>query len=157
MYSEGDKILYPLNGAGVIRQIKTCQILGEIKDYYLLNVPCGDMEVMIPVDGCDAIGVRPVGTPEQIDKAISVLALESTEMNGNWNKRYRENMDKIKTGDIILVAEIVRNLTRIDRVNKLSAGEKKMLSNARKILQSEIMLVKEISEEETLEIIEAAI
>ncbi len=157
MYSTGDKILYPMHGAGVIKQIKTCQILGEVKDYYLLTVPCGDMDVMIPVDTCGDIGVRPVGTQEEIDEAISVLSEDSTEMNGNWNKRYRENMDKIKTGNILLVAELVRNLTRVDRVNNLSAGEKKMLSNARKILQSEIMLVKEITEEETLEIIEAAI
>ena len=78
-------------------------------------------------------------------------------MNKNWNKRYRENTEKIKTGNINMVAEIVRNLTRIDRENKLSAGEKKMLSNTRKILQSEIMLVLDISEEEALDLIEGAI
>lgn len=157
MYSTGDKILYPMHGAGIIRQIEKCCILGETKEYYLLRVPCGDMEVMIPVDSCDDIGVRPVGTQEEIDEAISVLGQDSTQMNGNWNKRYRENMDKIKTGNILFVAEIVRNLTRIDRDNKLSAGEKKMLSNARKILQSEIMLVKDITEDEALEMIESAI
>ncbi|MCQ2547121.1 MAG: CarD family transcriptional regulator [Clostridia bacterium] len=157
MYRTGDKILYPMHGAGIIRQIKPCEILGQTKDYYLLKVPCGDMEVMIPVDNSDNIGVRPVGTKEDIDSAISVLGQDSTEMSGNWNKRYRENMEKIKTGNILLVAEIVRNLTRIDRTGKLSAGEKKMLSNARKILQSEIMLVLDITEEEALEKIEAAI
>ena len=77
---------------------------------------------------------------EEIQKAIEILRQESTQMTGNWNKRYRENMEKIKTGNIELVAEIVRNLTRIDRENRLSAGEKKMLTNVRKILQSEIML-----------------
>lgn len=157
MYKAGDKILYPLHGAGVIRQIKPCEVLGQTKDYYLLRVPCGNMEVMIPVDSSDDIGVRPVVSNEEIDEVISVLKDQSTEMCGNWNKRYRENMDKIKTGKILLVAEIVRNLTRIDRRNKLSAGEKKMLSNARKILISEIMLVKDITETEALEIIEAAI
>ena len=157
MYRAGDKILYPMHGAGIIRQIKTCEILGQTKDYYLLRVPCGDMEVMIPVDSSDDIGVRPVGTKEEIDAAISVLGEASTEMSGNWNKRYRENMDRIKTGNIIFVAEIVRNLTRIDRKSKLAAGEKKLLSNARKILVSEVMLVKDISEAEALEIIEAAI
>ena len=73
MYRTGDKILYPMHGAGVIQQIKECNILGEVKDYYLLHVPCGDMEVMIPVEACDDIGVRPVGTQEEIDEAISVL------------------------------------------------------------------------------------
>lgn len=157
MYKVGDKILYPMHGAGIIRQIDKREILGEVKDYYLLSVPCGDMNVMIPVESCDSIGVRPVCEPEMIEKAIEALGEASTEMTGNWNKRYRENTEKIKTGDILLVAEIVRNLTRIDRENRLSAGEKKMLSNARKILQSEIMLVRGISEEEARNIIEASI
>ncbi|MBQ6496821.1 MAG: CarD family transcriptional regulator [Firmicutes bacterium] len=157
MYKTGDKILYPMHGAGVIKTIDKREILGEVKEYYLLNVPCGDMEVMIPVDNCEDIGVRPIVSSKELEEAISVLRLESSEMSGNWNKRYRDNMQKIKSGEILSVAEIVRNLTRINRENKLSAGEKKMLSNARKILQSEIMLVLDIGEEEASEIIENAI
>lgn len=157
MYSAGDKVLYPMHGAGVIRQIERCEILGEVKDYYLLHVPCGDMEVMIPVEACDDIGVRPVVTQKEVDQAISVLRADSTEAGGNWSKRYRANMEKLKTGDILLVAEVVRNLTRHDRVSGLSAGEKKMLSNARKILQSEIMLAINVDEERALEMIEDAI
>ena len=157
MYRTGDKVLYPMHGAGVIRQIERCEILGEVKDYYLLHVPCGDMEVMIPVEACDDIGVRRVGTQEEVDDAISVLGLQSAEISGNWSKRYRANTEKLKTGDMNLVAEVVRDLTRHDRVSGLSAGEKKMLSNARKILQSEIMLALDISEDEALEMIEGAI
>ena len=157
MYSAGDKVLYPMHGAGVIRQIERCEILGEVKDYYLLHVPCGDMEVMIPVEACDDIGVRPVVTQKEIDQAISVLRADSTETGGNWSKRYRANMEKLKTGDILLVAEVVRNLTRHDRGSGLSAGEKKMLSNARKILQSEIMLAIDVDEDRALEMIEEAI
>ncbi|MBQ3466397.1 MAG: CarD family transcriptional regulator [Firmicutes bacterium] len=157
MYRTGDKVLYPMHGAGVIRQIERCEILGEVKDYYLLHVPCGDMEVMIPVEACDDIGVRRVGTQEEVDEAISVLGLQSAEISGNWSKRYRANTEKLKTGDMNLVAEVVRDLTRHDRVSGLSAGEKKMLSNARKILQSEIMLALDISEDEALEMIEGAI
>lgn len=157
MYKTGDKILYPMHGAGVIKKIDTREILGEVKEYYLLNVPCGDMEVMIPVDNCEDIGVRPIVSLGELEKAIAVLSLESSEMSGNWNKRYRDNMEKIKSGEIISVAEIVRNLTRINRENKLSAGEKKMLSNARKILQSEVMLVLDIGEEEAIDMIEKAI
>ena len=157
MYSAGDKVLYPMHGAGVIRQIERCEILGEVKDYYLLHVPCGDMEVMIPVEACDDIGVRPVVTQKEIDQAISVLRADSTETGGNWSKRYRANMEKLKTGDILLVAEVVRNLTRHDRVSGLSAGEKKMLSNARKILQSEIMLAIDVDDDRALEMIEDAI
>ena len=157
MYSAGDKVLYPMHGAGVIRQIERCEILGEVKDYYLLHVPCGDMEVMIPVEACDDIGVRPVVTQKEVEQAISVLRADSTETGGNWSKRYRANMEKLKTGDILLVAEVVRNLTRHDRVSGLSAGEKKMLSNARKILQSEIMLAIDVDEDRALEMIEDAI
>ena len=157
MYSAGDKILYPMHGAGIIRQVRKVEILGETKEYYLLRLPCGGMEVMIPVDSCDDIGVRPVVTREEIDEAISVLGKQSTPMSGNWNKRYRENMDKIKSGNILSVAEVVRNLTRNDRRNSLSAGEKKMLSNARKVLQSEIMLVKDVTKEDALELIESSI
>lgn len=146
-----------MHGAGVIKTIDKREILGEVKEYYLLNVPCGDMEVMIPVDNCEDIGVRPIVSSMELEDAISVLSLESSEMSGNWNKRYRNNMEKIKSGDIKSVAGIVRNLTRINRENRLSAGEKKMLSNARKILQSEIMLVLDIDEEEADEIIENAI
>ena len=112
---------------------------------------------MIPVEACDDIGVRRVGTQEEVDEAISVLGLQSTEISGNWSKRYRANTEKLKTGDMNLVAEVVRDLTRHDRESGLSAGEKKMLSNARKILQSEIMLALDISEDEALEMIEGAI
>ena len=157
MYQVGDRILYPMHGAGIIKLIEKREILVSVKEYYILHVPCGDMKVMIPVDNCDAIGVRPIVTEEEIQKAIEILRQESTQMTGNWNKRYRENMEKIKTGNIELVAEIVRNLTRIDRENRLSAGEKKMLTNVRKILQSEIMLVCNIDETEARRIIEEAI
>lgn len=157
MYQVGDRILYPMHGAGIIKLIEKREILGSVKEYYILHVPCGDMNVMIPVDNCDAIGVRPIVTEEEIQAAIEILRQESTQMTGNWNKRYRENMEKIKTGNIELVAEIVRNLTRIDRENRLSAGEKKMLTNVRKILQSEIMLVCNIDETEARRIIEEAI
>ena len=157
MYQIGDRILYPMHGAGIIREIEKREILGSVKEYYILHVPCGDMKVMIPVDNCDAIGVRPIVSEEEIRTAMDILKQDSTQMIGNWNKRYRENMEKIKTGDITLVAEIVRNLTRIDRENRLSAGEKKMLTNVRKILQSEIMLVRNIDEQEARRIIDDAI
>ena len=157
MYQVGDRILYPMHGAGIIRSIEEREILGSVKEYYILHVPCGDMNVMIPVDNCDAIGVRPVVSREEIESAIEILKQDSTRMTGNWNKRYRENMEKIKTGNIELVAGIVRNLTRVDRDNRLSAGEKKMLSNVRKILQSEIMLVCGIDEDAARDMIEKAI
>ena len=157
MYKIGDKILYPMHGAGTIETIEKREILGNTKEYYILHIPCGDMEVMIPVDNSDQLGVREVSQRDDAAKAMDILHQKSTHMTGNWNKRYRENMEKIKTGNIDLVAEIVRNLTRVDRENRLSAGEKKMLSNVRRILQSEIMLVFDIDEEEARKRIENAI
>ena len=154
MYGKGDKILYPMHGAGIIDAIEKREILGSTKEYYILHIPCGDMEVMIPVENCEAVGVRPISSVADAKKAMKLLSQKSTPMTGNWNKRYRENMEKIKTGKIDQVAEIVRNLTRVDRENRLSAGEKKMLSNVRRILQSEIMLVFDIDQEEAREMIE---
>ena len=154
MYHVGDKILYPMHGAGVIKQIENREILGEVKAYYFLHVPCGDMNVMIPVDNCDNIGVRPVVSEKKAREALETLKLESNEMSGNWNKRYRENTERIKSGNIVLVAEIVRDLSRVDRQNKLSAGEKKMLTNVRKILTSEIMLALDMEEDEARKLIE---
>lgn len=157
MYKIGDKILYPMHGAGTIEKIESREILGQVKDYYILNISCGGMGLMLPVDSCDKIGVRPIVSDEEMEHALCILGEESTKMADNWNKRQRENMDKLKSGKIEITAEIVRNLTRIDRDRKLSAGEKKMLSNARRILVSEVMLVKDLDSDAALELVEAAI
>lgn len=157
MYKIGDKILYPMHGAGTIEKIESKKILGEVKDYYVLDISCGGMSLMLPVENCDRIGVRALATEEELSAALCILGQESTKMNVNWSKRQRENTDKLKTGRIELTAEIVRNLTRIDRDRKLSAGEKKMLNNARHILVSEVMMIRGISETDALELIEGAI
>ena len=157
MYRIGDKILYPMHGAGIIRAIEKREILGSTKEYYMLHISCGGMSVMIPVENSEKMGVRYVVSREKAEEAIQTLHGKSSPMTGNWNKRYRENMEKIKTGEIVSVAEIVRNLTRVDRENRLSAGEKKMLSNVRRILQSEFMLVFNIDEDEARQMIEEAI
>ena len=138
MYDIGDKILYPMHGAGIIEGIEEKEILGEIRMYYVLKVSWGEMKLMIPVDTCDAIGVRPIIMPENIQTVRDVLAAESSVMDNNWNRRYRDNMGKLKTGDVLNLSS--GNVMRIERVKKLSAGEKRMLNNARQILQSEVML-----------------
>ncbi len=157
MFVIGDRIVYPMHGAGIIEQIEEKQILGEIRKYYILKVPCGDMKIMIPVESCEGIGVRAVIAAEEITEVFEVLKAETTEMSNNWNRRYRENMEKLKTGDIYHVAEVVRNLMRTDKEKKLSTGEKKMLSNAKQILISEIILVKDIDNETAEKIIDSSI
>jgi len=157
MFVIGDKIVYPMHGAGIIEQIEEKQILGESRKYYILKVPCGDMKIMIPIESSEDIGVRAIISIDEIQEVIQVLSAESSEMSNNWNRRYRENMDKLKTGDIYNVAEVVRNLMRTDKEKKLSTGEKKMLTNAKQILVSEIILVKDIDPDTAEEIINASV
>ena len=148
MFNIGDQVVYPMHGAGTIEKIETKQILGEVRDYYVLRISYGDLKVMIPVDNSQRIGVRSIVDHETLQKAMALLGAETTAMSDNWNRRNRDNMEKLKSGDLANVVEVIRTLMRADRVKKLSTGEKKMLSNARQILISEIVLVEGISQEE---------
>ncbi|NMA94123.1 MAG: CarD family transcriptional regulator, partial [Clostridiales bacterium] len=136
MFSVGDKVVYPMHGAGVIQDIEEKNVLGETRSYYILRIPHGKLRVMVPVNGSDAAGLRPVVSVKTIDEVMEVLASDSTPMDDNWNRRTRENMDKLRTGNPCKVAEVIRNLTRVERTKKLSMGEKKLLANARQILAS---------------------
>jgi len=157
MFSLGEKIVHPMQGAGVIEQIEEKKILGQTKQYYVLKLPCSDLNVMIPVDAETSVGIRPIVDKVQIEEAMGVLSAPSSTMDSNWNRRNRDNLDMLKTGDILKVAEVVRNLLRVDREKSLSAGEKKMLVNAKQILVSEIILVCGISEEEAVKWVEDAV
>ncbi len=140
MFEIGEKVVYPVHGAGIIEGIEQKEILGEFRSYYLLRLYVGDMLVMVPIDGVEKIGVRPVCTAQTISRVQGILAASPCPWEDNWNKRYRLNMEKIKSGDICLLAEVVRSLLTRDYAKGLSTGEKKMLDNARKILMSEIAL-----------------
>ena len=157
MYKIGDKVVYPMHGAGTIEEIEEKKILGELREYYVLNIPSVDMKIMIPVDKCDKIGVRDVISKAEVETVMGVLGGETTPMESNWNRRYRENMEKLKTGDILQVAEVVRNLMRSDRRKRLSTGEKKMLTNARQILISEIILASDMDAESAEGLIEETV
>ena len=157
MFSIGDKVVYPMHGAGMVESIEEKQILGETRSYYIVRIKHGNMQVMVPVNGAEAVGLRGiVGSPD-LEAVYKELKAESTPMDENWNRRNRENMDKLKTGDLCRVAEVIRNLTRVDRVKKLSTGEKKLLNNARQILSSEMMMVLGIEEQAALDMIDQAI
>jgi CarD family transcriptional regulator len=157
MFNIGEKVVYPMHGAGVIESIEEKEILGERRKYYIMKMPIGDMQVMIPLDQMEDIGIRKVIDSEEIENVLDVLASDTTKMHQNWNRRYRANMDLIKSGDIYEIAEVVRNLTLMDKEKGLSTGERKMLSNARQILLSEVVLVAEISEVEASNLIETVI
>ena len=157
MYSIGDKIVYPMHGAGVIDRIEEKTILGEDRQYYVLQVSSNDMKVMIPVDKCEEVGIRNIIEEDEVDGVMKVLSEPSTEMSDNWNRRNRENMEHLRTGDIKEVAGVVRNLLRIERSKPLSTGEKKMLTNARQILTSELVLVLGRAESDVQDMIEQAV
>ena len=156
MFDKGDKVVYPNHGAGTIVDVETKEILGEEKKYYIMKLPIGEMKVMIPVDKVDEIGVRDVIDAEEADNIIELLKGEKSKMSQNWNRRYRANQEKLKTGDIYEVGGVVRDLTIRDEEKGLSTGEKKMLSNARQILTSELVLAKDSTEEEIKELIDEA-
>ena len=157
MFDIGDKILYPMHGAGVIEKIEETEILGEKKAYYVLKISGRDIKIMVPVDSSLKVGVRPVASRAEVEEAIGILSGETTEMPSNWNRRYRENTEKLKSGKLDQVAEVVRNLSRSDRKRKLSAVETKMLINARQILISELVLAGEMDVEEASALIEQAV
>lgn len=148
MFETGDKIVYPNHGAGTITDIEKKEVLGETKKYYVMQLPIGEMRVMIPMDNVDDIGIREVISSDRVDDVFQILKGEKSEMSQNWNRRYRANTEKIKSGDIFEVAEVVRNLTLRDIEKGLSTGEKKMLSNSRQILISELVLAEDKDKEE---------
>ena len=152
MFNVGDKIVYPMHGAGVIDSIEEKNILGEKQSYYILKMP-GEVKVMIPTAKAEEIGVRNIIDKSSADKVIGVLEQDETVMDKNWNKRYRDNMDKMKSGDIYEIADVVRNLSFKQKEKGLSTGEKKMLSNAKQILVSELVLAEHATQDEVEELI----
>ena len=144
----GDRIAHPMHGAGVIDSIVTKRINGKDREYYVRKLPAGDMLVMVPVETCDAIGVRPIVAPAEAEALLGAIPGIEVEMTSNWNKRYRENMLRIKSGDLMEVASVVKGLMQRDRERGLSTGERKMLHSAKQILISEIVLSESSSYEE---------
>ena len=157
MFSIGDKVVYPMHGAGTIQNIEEKEVLGETRAYYILRIPYGNLQVMVPVKGSDAAGLRPIVSEEEVSGVLDVLAAESTPMDENWNRRYRENMDKLRSGDPAKVAEVIRNLMRVERAKRLSTGEKKLLANARQSRASEIVLVRGVAEKDAMDMIDSAV
>jgi CarD family transcriptional regulator len=140
MFEIGDKVVYPMHGAGIIEGIEVKEILGEKQQYYVLSFPMGGMKVMIPTRSVEDVGVREVISDSDISKVVQVLGSHTVSLPDNWNKRYRINLDKIRSGDIYEVADVVRDLMVRERDKGLSTAERKMLNNARQILISEIVL-----------------
>lgn len=157
LFSVGDRIAHPMHGAGIIESIATRKVDGAEKEYYVLKLPAGDMQVMIPIDSCDSIGVRPIVKPAEAEKIIKALPELEINMTQNWNKRYRENMEKIKSGNLFEVASVIKGLMLRDLDKGLSTGERKMLHSAKQILISEIVLSESCSYDEVEQRINLAV
>ena len=143
MFDVGDKIVYPMHGAGIIESIEEKEILGFKQYYYIIKMPIGDMKVMIPIDNVDDIGIREIIDANEAEKVFELLKEDRIAVNNNWNKRYRENMEKLKDGSIYEIAQIAKSLMTRDK--SLSTGERKLMINAKNAVLSEIMLAKNIS------------
>ncbi|PAB57543.1 CarD family transcriptional regulator [Anaeromicrobium sediminis] len=157
MFNIGDKVVYPMHGAGIIEAVEEKEILGKKRKYYIMRMPIGNMKVMIPLKNVEEAGLREVISLDEVDQVLAVLSDDISRMPKNWNRRYRANMDKIRSGDIYEVAMVVRNLMLRDREKGLSTGERKMLANAKQILISEIVLAKDLEEKTAEELIDTAI
>ena len=148
MYHIGDKIVHPMHGAGIVDNIVENKINGVVRQYYVLKLPVGGMTVMIPTENSDEIGVRDVVCEETAEKLLQAMATIEVDVTQNWNHRYRENMLRIKSGDLLEVARVVKCLMARDRDKGLSTGERKMLHSAKQILISELVISKNSSYDE---------
>lgn len=143
----GDKVVHPMYGAGILESVVQRKVGGVVRDYYIMRLPERSMVVMIPTENSEEIGVRPVIDCEQADRILASIPNIQVEMTSNWNHRYRENLERLKSGDLLEVAWVVKGLTQRETSRGLSTGERKMLHSARQILISELVLSKSISYE----------
>jgi CarD family transcriptional regulator len=157
LFQIGDRVVYPMHGAGIIEGIETSVILGKSQQYYILRMPIGDLRVMVPVENTMNIGFRYVIDVDSIDDIFAILHDFADEQASNWNKRYRENMLRLKSGDIREVAKVVKTLMTRDRERGLSTGERKMLVSSKQILLSELVLASGMQDDVIEKAIEKAV
>src|SRR6266576_3727033 len=147
-FKVGDTVVYPHHGAARIEAVETRTIKGEDKTYLVLKVDKGDLTVRVPADNAELVGVRDVVGAEGLERVFEVLRAPHTEEPTNWSRRYKANLEKLASGDVNKVAEVVRDLWRRERERGLSAGEKRMLAKARDILVGEVALAEKSTKDE---------
>ena len=145
LFQIGDKVVHPMHGAGIVESIVQKKVNGVMRDYYVLKLPVRAMVVMIPTENSEEIGVRPIVDREQADRVLEEIGSLQVEMTQNWNRRYRENMERLKSGDLFQVACVVKGLMLRDVDRGLSTGERKMLHNAKQIMISEIVMAEKVA------------
>lgn len=148
IFDVGETVVYPHHGVATIEEIKMRTIRGEEKMYLKLRVAQGDLVIEVPAENVDLVGVRDVVDRDELEHVFEVLQAQDVEEPANWSRRYKANLEKLASGDVNKVAEVVRDLWRRENDRGLSAGEKRMLAKARTILTSELALAKKLTEEE---------
>lgn len=157
MFSKGDKIVYPMYGAGVIEALEQKEIDGALHTYYVLRIPVGNLKIMISVGKAEVLGIRSIYGGEQALDILRSVSSEPVEMSENWNQRYKENMEKIKTGKLSEVGLVFRNLLMRERERGLSSAEKKMLTTAKQIIVSELILARDLEKNSAEELLQKAV
>ena len=147
-FDVGDKVVYPHHGAAVIERKEKKEAFGETNEYLVLRLAYGDLTLMVPTHKTDEVGLREVINDEEVEEVFAVLRKKEARMPTNWSRRYKNHVEKLKSGDIYQVAEVVRNLSIRDKDKGLSAGEKRMLGKARQILGSELTFAIGVDEDE---------
>lgn len=141
MFEIGDRIVYPMHGAGVIVEKTLKTILGVEKEYYILSIPVGEIRISVPIDKINDMGIRTIVDESEIENILEILKLKDVEINSNWNARYRENLEKLRLGELEGIAEVFRDLYTLDLDRGLSMAEKKLLHSSKKMLISELSVV----------------
>ena len=154
MFEVGDKVVYPHHGAGTVVKREKREVLGQTREYLTIKILHNDMTVNVPVENAEQVGLRTVIDEDLVNTVVKALTAGESEMPKNWNRRFKHNRDKMKTGDIFELAEVVKNLSLRDHEKGLSTGEKQMFVKAKKILASELMYAKDLDEEATAEWLE---
>jgi len=151
LYKVGDKVVYPHHGAGTVVKKEEREVLGQSREYLTIQILHNDMTVNVPSENAEKVGLRKVIDEDMVQVVLKALTGGGTQMPKNWNRRFKHNRDKMKTGDILELAEVVRNLSLRDHEKGLSTGEKQMFVKAKKILASELMYAKNMDEDECAE------
>ena len=157
MYKQGDKLVYPMHGVGIIEAIEKKEVLGQKLEFYIMTIVNNGMKVMIPVKNADQVGLRPIISRNEVKKVLTIISQGETEREDDWKLRYQNNIDKIKSGSIYEVSKVARDLYRRGREKELSIMERKLYENAYNLLIHEIALAKSIDIEEAGNVVSEAL
>ena len=157
MFAVGDKVVHPLHGAGIIEEITQERLAGQVEQYYVFHMPAGGLTLKIPTENCGAVGLRSPMSCEKMEELLAIVPSLEAEMTNNWNRRYRENMEKLKSGDLLELVRVIKGLILREARQGLSTGERKMLQNAKQVLLSELVFVKNVTYETAEEMLKTAV